>query len=258
MRLGTATTREAAEALADRPLALVVPVGSTEQHGPHLPLATDTMVAEAVAAGLAERRTDCAVAPAVAYGASGEHAGFAGTLSIGTEALEHLLVELTRSADGFAAVVLVSGHGGNRAALLGATRRARSEGRDALAWWPRLEGPDCDAHAGGTETSLMLAIAPETVRLELAERGDTRPLAELWPRLVAGGLRSVSRNGVLGDPTAATAQAGRALLADLVDDLERAVSGLLDGAPGRAQAGERAAQRAGQPAPAGERAGGRA
>jgi creatinine amidohydrolase/Fe(II)-dependent formamide hydrolase-like protein len=92
---------------------LAVPLGSCEQHGPHLPLDTDTRIAVALAEGLAARRPDVLVAPAVPYGSSGEHQGFAGTLSIGQDALEHLLVELVRSADGWRGVVLVNGHGGN-------------------------------------------------------------------------------------------------------------------------------------------------
>ena len=82
---------------------LLVPLGSTEQHGPHLPLDTDTRIAVARCAGRVGRRRcrprlAVLVAPAVAYGASGEHEGFAGTLSIGQEALESVVVELGRSA----------------------------------------------------------------------------------------------------------------------------------------------------------------
>src|SRR5664279_1634130 len=77
---------------------LLVPVGSTEQHGPHLPVTTDTDIAEAVAEGAAGRDAYLVVAPALAYGSSGEHQGFAGTLSIGQEATELVLVEVGRSA----------------------------------------------------------------------------------------------------------------------------------------------------------------
>ena len=77
------------------------------------------------------------------------------------------------------------------------------------AWWPSWPG---DLHAGRTETSLMLAIAPERVRLERAEAGDRRPIGALLPLLVEGGVRAVSANGVLGDPTGATADEGRRLL----------------------------------------------
>jgi creatinine amidohydrolase len=203
--------------VAGRRLTLLVPLGSTEQHGPHLPLDTDTRIARAVAEGAAGRHPDTVVGPALAYGASGEHAGFAGTLSLGTEALRAALVELARSAgEEFGAVVFVNGHGGNAEAVVAATDLLRSEGRCVRSWWPRPRG---DAHAGHTETSLLLAISPEAVRLERLEPGNTEPLASLAGTLRRGGLAAVSPNGVLGDPRGASAGHGRELLAALVDDL---------------------------------------
>ena len=221
MILAEATSAEVAASQARGPVLLVVPLGSLEQHGPHLPLDADTRIAVAVAEGLERRRPGWALAPPLAYGASGEHMGFAGTLSIGTEALAHLVVELVRSADAFAGVVLVSGHGGNAAALADAVGRLEAESRRVLAWSPRHAAGRVDAHAGYLETSLLLAIAPGSVRRDLAEPGDARPLAELWPELVSGGVAAVSPNGVLGDPTGASAEAGRRLLAGLIDDCER-------------------------------------
>jgi creatinine amidohydrolase len=201
---------------------LAVPLGSLEQHGPHLPLDTDTRIAVAVAAGLSARQAGVAVAPAVAYGASGEHAGFPGTLLVGHEALAGLLVELVRSARGsFAGVALVSAHGGNEEALSLLQARCASDGDDVLVW---RAAPGGDAHAGRTETSLMLAIDAAAVRLELAEAGCTEPLGTLLPRLRAQGVRPVSSNGVLGDPAGASADEGRALLDALVTDLASAVA----------------------------------
>jgi creatinine amidohydrolase len=200
---------------------LAVPIGSTEQHGPHLPLATDTEVAVTLADRLAAARGDVLVAPPLPYGSAGEHAAFPGTLSIGAAALEHVLVELVRSADAFAGVVLVSGHGGNAAPLAAAVATLRSEGRSVLAWTPRIPGGD--AHAGRTETSLLLALAPAQVRLEAAEPGDTRPLAAVIGELRRSGVAAVSPNGVLGDPTGASAEEGRRILDTLADDLVAAV-----------------------------------
>lgn len=189
---------------------LAVPVGSTEQHGPHLPLSTDTDIAIAVCDRLARVRADVIVAPAVAYGSSGEHAGFPGTLSIGRRALELLLVELARSAtETFARVVFVNGHGGNADALRRAARTLVREGRDVLAWSPAANG---DAHAGWTETSLQLAIDPTRVVATAAEAGEVGQLAALLPALRAGRLREITPNGVLGDPAGASAADGRALL----------------------------------------------
>jgi mycofactocin system creatininase family protein len=199
---------------------LAVPLGSTEQHGPHLPLSTDTDIAQALALGLASRRPDVVVAPALPYGASGEHAGFAGTLSIGHEALELLLVELVRSAtETFPHVLLVNGHGGNVASLSAACARLRDESRDVLVWSPRWRG---DAHAGRTETSVQLALDAGRVGTS-RDAGATDQLAELMPALRHGGLRAVTGNGILGDPTGASAEEGRTLLLEALDDLEKTV-----------------------------------
>jgi mycofactocin system creatininase family protein len=202
---------------------LAVPLGSLEQHGPHLPLDTDTRIAVAVAEGLAAQRPDVARAPAVAYGASGEHAAFPGTLVVGHEVLADLLVELVRSArSSFSGVVFVSAHGGNEEALSLLEARCTADGDRVLVW--RLRAAGADAHAGRTETSLMLAIDPASVRLELAEAGCTAPLDALLPRLHAEGVRPVSSNGVLGDPAGASGEEGRVLLDTLVSDLRATVA----------------------------------
>jgi mycofactocin system creatininase family protein len=200
---------------------LVLPLGSTEQHGPHLPCSTDTDIAVALADALAIRRRDVVVAPALPYGAAGEHAGFAGTLSLGTTVLEQALVELVRSADAFAGVVIVCGHGGNADAVNAAVGRLRHEGRRVLAWAPSVPGGD--AHAGRTETSLLLALRPLAVEVDRVEAGALQPVGELLPALRAGGVLAVSANGVLGDPAQGSAAEGVQLLHDLTDALVAAV-----------------------------------
>jgi creatinine amidohydrolase len=238
---------------------LVVPVGSLEQHGPHLPLDTDTRIAVAVAQRACAGRAGVALAPAFCVGASGEHADFPGTLSIGTEALTICLIELGRHASlHWPALLLVNGHGGNAAAVEAAAGRLRYEGRAALAWHAGLpegdahaglpegdahaglpEGdahaglPEGDAHAGRFETSVMLALAPGEVRLSLAERGDTRPIGQILQALRERGVRAVSGNGVLGDPAGASAAEGERILARLTHGLNHAMDRLLE----RAEAG---------------------
>lgn len=213
MYLSTATTGE----LDGPPRTLLLPVGATEQHGPHLPLDTDTRVAVAIADAVAARVDDTVVAPPIAIGASGEHAGFPGTLSIGTKVLADVLVEIVRTAGPeFGRVVAVNGHGGNAYALRAAAATCTAEGRALEVWTIRL--PGADAHAGRTETSLLLHLAPEVVRLDEAEPGNVEPLEDLLPKMMEAGVREVSANGVLGDPTGASAEEGEALFAALVDD----------------------------------------
>jgi mycofactocin system creatininase family protein len=201
---------------------LVVPLGSVEQHGHHLPLGTDTAVAAAVARAAVGSLDGALLAPALNYGASGEHEGFPGTVSIGTEALTGLLVEYGRSACRWAGrVLLVNGHGGNLDALRTAVPLLRTEGRD-VAWFP-CGLPAADAHAGRTETSLMLHVEPEGVRRDRAVPGVTTPIGELLPRLRVEGVRGVSPTGVLGDPAGASAEEGAGLLDGLVGRLLTAV-----------------------------------
>jgi len=210
--------------LEDRPrgTALVVPLGSLEQHGPHLPLDTDTRIAVALAQRVAAERPWMLVAPPLCFGASGEHAGFPGTLSMDHAVLAGVLVELVRSARStFEGVVFVSGHGGNAEALRRTGERAEQEGDRVLTWTPVVAGSD--AHAGHTETSMLLALDPASVRRDRLVVGRTEPLAELWPALRRGGVRQVSANGVLGDPREASAGAGEIILATMTGELGRAV-----------------------------------
>ena len=239
---------------------LAVPLGATEQHGPHLPLSTDTDVAVALAAGLAARRADVVVAPPVGYGSSGEHAGFAGTISIGQQALELTLLELGRSAaETFGYILFLCTHGGNREPATRAAARLRGESVDAVLWMGggaspegpgsrrsissamarlmlrlngRRQAPTAGAHAGRAETAIQLALDPGRVWMSRAEAGNQTPIAELMPLLRTAGVRAASRNGVLGDPSGASAAEGAELLAALSDDLLAAVAAWRGPGPG--------------------------
>lgn len=219
MNLGRMRSPQVAEEASRTVLA--VPLGATEQHGPHLPLDTDTTIAVELCLRLAERTPDVVVAPPVPYGSSGEHAGFPGTLSIGQSALKLLLVELGRSADAFAGLVFVCGHGGNLEPLREAVRVLRSEQRRVLAWMPA--GAAEDSHAGHTETSVMLRLRPEDVAVDEAIVGNTEPLPSLIERLRTGGVRAVSPSGVLGDPSGADPADGELLLERWTESLIRRV-----------------------------------
>lgn len=213
---------------------VLLPVGSTEQHGPHLPLNTDSTIAAAVANEVAVRleRTQPAaavtVAPTMPYGASGEHQAFPGTISIGHDALIAVLVEQVRSLATWAGrVVVVNGHGGNVKALATAVPQLIAEHHD-VAWVP-CTAPQGDAHAGHVETSLMLHLAPETVDLQRAGPGNTAPVGELVTAMLAGGVQAVSASGVLGDPTTASADEGARLLDVIGDDVyARVLHGTVD------------------------------
>ncbi|MGC5614908.1 mycofactocin biosynthesis peptidyl-dipeptidase MftE [Georgenia sp. Z1491] len=230
MRLADATWPEVEGRTSGTPTVLVLPVGALEQHGPHLPLDTDATTATAVAEGVVAARPGAVLAPTLPYGASDEHADFPGTISIGTEALRDVLVAIVRgSATTFDAVLAINGHGGNAAGIRAAIETCASEGRVLARHHLGLAG--MDARAGRSETSLLLHLTPERVRTELAETGNTTPIREIIEEMRARGVRALSPNGVLGDPTDATAEHGTEMRAALVelaldayDDVARSVA----------------------------------
>lgn len=212
---------------SDRRL-LIVPIGSLEQHGPHLPLDTDAQIASAVARRVHSAFPYVGLAPCIPIGASGEHDCFPGTLSIGADALAVMVTELVRHASLFwAHVLVINGHGGNANALRSAQQTCKHERRPLTVHHIRWEHGD--AHAGMSETSLMLHLAPELVRMDLAEKGNTQPLEKLMPLLTAEGVRAATDNGVLGDPRNANAEHGAKLFSTLVAAALRSTPRVLEG-----------------------------
>ena len=178
--LSAITWPEAARLAGSR--TLVVPIGSTEQHGPHLPLGTDTMVVEALCQALAESNpAKVMLSPTISIGASDEHRGFAGTLSVGTEALAASLQALAASASGFGGILFATTHGGNLPAMKLARAALGDQGARCLWWWPGPVPPalarEGDLHAGWMETSIMLHLAPRLVPFSAPPRVKTRAVA---------------------------------------------------------------------------------
>jgi creatinine amidohydrolase len=201
---------------------VLVPLGSIEQHGHHLPLDTDTTIATAVAHAVARRLSHgqadgFLVAPPISYGASGEHKDFPGTISIG-DALRSQLIELVRSVSTWAGrIVIINAHGGNLVSLAGAVSQLIYERHNVS--WASCGTEEQDAHAGHFETSLMLHLAPERVEMSLAQMGNANPLDQLLPLIIDSGVAQVSPSGVLGDPTSASAEQGGRYFASIVEDV---------------------------------------
>ena len=194
---------------------VLLPLGSFEQHGPHLPLETDTIIIDSVIAQALRDIQFAAdlflVAPTIAISASDEHAGFPGTLSTGTEPLVHSVVAICRSASWSLGVCIVNGHGGNADALAQIISALEYEKITYSIWsLPSYDG--ADMHAGHTETSVMLHVAPDEVRTDRIEPGTTGDASELVTQMRTVGVVGVSNNGVLGDPTTATKEHGIAVM----------------------------------------------
>lgn len=215
-----------------RPDVAVLPVGSFEQHGPYLPLATDTIIATEIARRAADAY-GLLLLPPVTFSCSHEHAAFPGTVSISASTLAHVIEDI--SADlargGIERVTVVNGHGGN-AVLTNVVQQANvARRRMALAptshhWTAAREAAGCgatthqDMHAGEAETSILLAIAPELVRPGW-ESGDCE--ADDRSLLTLVGMEGYTDSGVIGRPSLASAAKGAALLGSLVGQLGEVV-----------------------------------
>ncbi|MDA8197646.1 MAG: mycofactocin biosynthesis peptidyl-dipeptidase MftE [Actinomycetota bacterium] len=236
MRHLTAMTYPEVEEI-EKSSVLIIPIGSTEQHGPHLPVLTDSIITNALSEVLAQRRPDQSIlAPPITIGASHEHIHFPGTLSIGNDVLTAMVVELGRTSSRFAGTIFVTAHGGNVIAIARAIEILKGEKHRVTAWWPTQEvlrdaalrwtGPDQarglehpDLHAGRTETSAMMALAPGMVHIERAESGGSSDFDQILPHMVNYGVKAVSENGVIGDPTGSNQEEGAAILGAFSDSL---------------------------------------
>ena len=210
---------------------VVLPLGAWEQHGPHLPLDTDTLIIDAVVAaameGLASSRNQFIVAPTISITASDEHQGFPGTLSTGTRALVDSVVAISRSASWAREICIVNGHGGNSDALKQIASALDHEKIGYSIWsLPHYNGSDM--HAGRTETSVMLHLDPSRVNAGRLESGASGNPSELIDAMRAGGVASVAPNGIIGDSTTATSAHGKEVVDLYVGSLRAHLTHLVE------------------------------
>ncbi|MEY7850645.1 creatininase family protein [Natrarchaeobius sp. A-rgal3] len=211
----------------------IVAVGSIEQHGPHLPLNMDTLDGDVLSRRIAAKLGDALAAPTIRPGCSGHHMEFSGTITVPPETLMDVIRSYCRSLDehGFEYIVLVPTHGGNFGPVktvapdiareLEATvipladldehMELLNEGLDEAG----IEYDQDVIHAGAAETAMMLAIDEGLVRTKNIEAG---PEGDISPaRLLSEGFKSITENGVLGDPTEATTEAGEVIIQNVVE-----------------------------------------
>jgi creatinine amidohydrolase len=204
---------------------VVIAFGATEQHGPHLPLATDALIGDQLARVVADRLA-AFVAPTVRVGCSEHHIEFPGTLSVSETTFGAIVADLVSSLarGGFRRIVLIPTHGGNFGPLaraleklgpvqgveiraltdLGALFAIAQRGVDEFGV-PLAEG---GLHAGEWETSMLMTVHPELVHLERGEPGYTGDMESAVGAIFGTGVRALSPNGVIGDPTQASAEHG--------------------------------------------------
>jgi creatinine amidohydrolase len=206
--------------------AVVVAFGATEQHGHHMPLATDALIGDHFARELADR-LDAFVAPTVRVGCSSHHLAFAGTLSIRDETFHAIVADLVASlaGSGFRRIVLLPTHGGNFAPLEAALEKLPAESRERVVALTDIGAllriaqagaeehgvplPEGGLHAGEWETSMLLAIRPDLIDMEAADPGFVGDPQEAIAGMFAGGVDSLTDVGAIGDPRRASAEHGR-------------------------------------------------
>ena len=222
----------------------VVGIGSTEQHGPHLPTMTDARIGDEVAHRVARKLGHALQARTVAVGVSEHHLAFGGTLSLRPETLKMVLTDVVSSLArcGFRRVVLLPSHGGNFVTVQQVIDEAGETVpgvevtgyADLMGFSSFLNGLSAElgvsaeasgAHAGENETSMMLALEPDLVHADRFASGYLGPLGEAEAKKVfEEGMTALTPNGVLGDPRGATADKGELYIERLAEMLAEAVA----------------------------------
>lgn len=240
MHLAEHTTTTAADALADAEVVLF-PTGSTEQHGPALPLGMDHVAARALARSV--DREDAVVLPTLPVGVSEHHRQFHGTLWVTDRTFERFVRETLSSvaSHGVRKAVVVNGHGGNDAAIRRAARSLRQDGTAFAApwnWWESVDDlteelfEEGGGHADAAETSVLWHVAGDLVREDALEEAAAGA-SDSWGKRVHGASVGVdtldfSESGAVGDPTQASPEAGQRLFERASAELDALVDWLAD------------------------------
>ena len=209
----------------------ILPVGATEQHGPHLPIGTDVYLAEYVAKKLSER-IDSVIFPSLNFGYSWVWKALPGTLTLGQEAFKKVLNELIVSmiGQGFRRIIIVNGHDSNNKAIRYVQREIKDVYPDIevlMMFYPgmsslyqkHMETPTWGGmfHADEWETSLMLAARPDLV--DMSKAVEEYPIKPDLYGLDASSLSSISQSGIFGNPTKATREKGEMIIKEMIDNI---------------------------------------
>jgi creatinine amidohydrolase len=214
----------------------VIPVGSIEQHGPHLPISTDSDIVTEIARQLSEKE-NFLLLPTITYGVSYEHAPFF-NLSIKESTLNTVITDLCTSllANNIRTIFVINGHHGNLKPLKNIGEKLQKLSKNklevfSLSYWHFMQR-EFD-HAGFVETSLMLAIS-KNVKMKLAKKGlvtdgmNKSQISSLG-RLAAKSFPKVTKNGIWGDPRKATKREGQIILDEIMKNLEKKCQTCLTG-----------------------------
>jgi creatinine amidohydrolase len=210
---------------------IIIPLGAIEQHGSHLPITTDTIIAEYLANQIAKKISSY-ILPSIPYGVSYEHKPFF-NISIGNDLLSDLLSQICVSLaeNGFNRVIILNGHHGNMGVLQYVPQKVVKNNARVnvfgINYWHLIER-EFD-HAGFVETSLMMAIQPKLVQMEKSKKGyvDGKRLHATYTTFLNNPKSfKITKNGIWGDPTKASKKEGKKIISVTVNNLIRSIKEL--------------------------------
>jgi len=210
---------------------VIIPLGSIEQHGPHLPVTTDILIAEYIANQIS-KKIPAYVMPGIPYGVSYEHESFF-NISISSDLLSELLTQvcISLAENGFRSIIILNGHHGNMGVVQYVPQKVASKNPKlnvfSINYWNLIER-EFD-HAGFVETSLMLSINPKLVQMNKAKRGysDKKRLHATYSTFLNNPSSfKITKNGVWGDPTKANSSDGRKIMSTAIKNIIRSIKEL--------------------------------